>query len=118
MPLYDFYDSEIKEYFSLLMRISEKEEFLKENEQIKQVHVRPPMIVANVGTIDGRMDSGWKENLERIAAAHPRSALAQRYHTRDAKEVKLDAVVDKAKKSAIERNKNKETVLKDFVEKK
>ena len=50
-------------------------------------------IVAGVGSI--KSDSGWKENLSRIAEAHPRSALADRHGKKSIKEIKTKQVVEK-----------------------
>jgi hypothetical protein len=102
--MYDFYDSEIDEYFTLMMGISERSDFLEDNPQVKQVHLTAPMIVSSVGTMEGKIqNTGWEENLQRIAAAHPRSALSEKYHRRDSKEVSTDRVLNKAKKRAKER---------------
>ena len=40
-------------------------------------------------------DGGWKDNLSRIAEAHPTSALADRYRSRGAKEIATRQVVQK-----------------------
>ena len=42
-------------------------------------------------------DDGWKENLSRIAEAHPRSSLADRYGKKTIKQSKTDAVLKKHK---------------------
>jgi hypothetical protein len=40
-------------------------------------------------------DGGWKDNLSRIAEAHPTSALADRYRSRSSKEIATRQVVQK-----------------------
>lgn len=100
MPTYEFYDKEIDEYFELSMSISKKEYFLKDNPQVEQVFLTPTMIVASVGTIDGKIDKGMEENIQRIAEAHPYSPLAERYKRRDSKDVIIDKVRGQAKKTS------------------
>ena len=78
MPTYRFKDHSTGEVWEELMMIAEMEEFTKK----KNIELLPPTqmnIVSSVGTIDGKTDSGWKDNLKRIAAAHPESPLAERY---------------------------------------
>ena len=43
-------------------------------------------------------DGGWKDNLSRIAEAHPTSELAQQHRKRSIKEVKTQQVVEKHRK--------------------
>ena len=40
-------------------------------------------------------DSGWKDNLSRIAEAHPQSNLAQRYGKKSTKAIKTQQVINK-----------------------
>jgi len=78
MPTYRFKDHNTGKVWEELMLIAEMEKFKKK----KHIELLPPTqmnIVSGVGTIDGKTDSGWKDNLQRIAAAHPESALAERY---------------------------------------
>ena len=49
----------------------------------------------------GKTDSGWKENLSRIAEAHPRSALAKRYGKKSIKQIKTEQVIKKHSKRII-----------------
>ena len=58
---------------------------VKDNPDVEQVHTGIN-IVAGVGRVKG--DSGWKENLSRIAEAHPRSALADRHGNKSIKDIK------------------------------
>ena len=45
--------------------------------------------------VNMKNDGGWKDNLSRIADAHPNSALAQQHKKRSIKEVKTQQVVEK-----------------------
>lgn len=92
MPTYTFQNTDTGEVFDKVLRISEKDNFLKDNPNLKSV-VTGINIVAGVGSI--KSDSGWKENLSRIAEAHPRSALADRHGNKSIKDIKTKQVVEK-----------------------
>lgn len=92
MPTYTFQDTDTGEVFDKILKISEKDNFLKDNPNLKSL-VTGINIVAGVGSIKG--DSGWKENLSRIAEAHPRSALAERHGNKSIKDIKTKQVVEK-----------------------
>ena len=72
--------------------LKEKDDFLKSNPNLKSL-VTGINIVAGVGGM--KTDSGWKENLSRIAEAHPTSALADRYGSKSIKDVKTKQVINK-----------------------
>tara|TARA_R110000787_G_scaffold3233_1_gene12811 strand:+ start:301 stop:615 length:315 start_codon:yes stop_codon:yes gene_type:complete len=96
MPTYSFVNEKTNEEFSELMSMSEREAFLSDNPNIRQLPPTQMNIVAGVGGI--RTDNGWKENLSRIAEAHPTSELASTHGDKSAKDVKTRQVVDKWKK--------------------
>ena len=77
-----------------MMTISEMEEYLAKNKHISQVIV-PINIVAGVSGLSYRQDGGWKDNLSRIAEAHPSSALADRYGKKSTKEIKTKQALAK-----------------------
>ena len=81
MPTYTFYDEASGIQWDDMMSISEKEDFLKNNQQITQVPV----------------DSGWKEVMSKISEAHPKSPLADRYGgpTKTHNEIKTREVLKK-----------------------
>ncbi len=80
-----------------MMTISEMEEYLAKNKHISQVIV-PINIVAGVSGLSYRQDGGWKDNLSRIAEAHPKSALADRYGKKSIKQSKTEQVLAKHRK--------------------
>jgi hypothetical protein len=43
-------------------------------------------------------DGGWKDNLSRIADAHPTSALADQHRKKSIKEVRTQQVISKHRK--------------------
>ena len=83
-----------------MMTIAEMEEYLKKNKHILQV-ISGINIVASTGERTGKTDAGWKENLSRIAEAHPRSNLAKRYGKKTIKQVKTEQVIKKHSKRII-----------------
>ena len=95
MPIYTFENTKTGERYDDMMSIAEKEDFLKKNKHIKQ-RLTSLNISSGVRGMGGmKNDGGWKDNLSRIADAHPNSALAQQHKKRSIKEVKTQQVVEK-----------------------
>tara|TARA_B100001094_G_scaffold57991_1_gene53433 strand:+ start:60 stop:362 length:303 start_codon:yes stop_codon:yes gene_type:complete len=94
MPTYDFENTETGEVFEEMMSMSAREKYLKDNPHIRQL-VSGINIVSGVAGRSYRQDSGWKDNLSRIAEAHPQSNLAKNTLKRSAKEVKTAEVLKK-----------------------
>ena len=69
MPTYDFINTKTGKKFTEFMSISEKEDYLKKNNHIKQ-GIGKINIVSGTGI---KTDSGWKDMLSRIGDAHPGS---------------------------------------------
>jgi len=95
MPIYTFYNKKTKKEFDDMMTIAEMEEYMDKNPHIVQ-KITGLNIVSGVGSI--KQDGGWKENLSRIAEAHPKSALADRYSRKTIKQSKTEAVLSKHRK--------------------
>ena len=95
MPIYTFLNKKTGKEFDDMMTIAEMESYLKKNKHITQV-LKGLNIVSGVGSI--KQDSGWKENLSRIAEAHPQSALAQRYGKKGIKQIKTEQALAKNKR--------------------
>ena len=100
MPTYTFYNKRTKKEYTDMMSISEMEEYLSKNKHVSQV-IKGINIVASTGERTGKTDAGWKENLSRIAEAHPRSNLAKRYGKKTIKQIKTDQVIKKHTKRII-----------------
>ena len=64
MPLYEFIDNDTGEKFELLLKIAERDEFLKANTNVKGV-MSAPMIVSGVDGLR-KPDEGFKEVLSKI----------------------------------------------------
>ena len=97
MPVYTFEDIKTKKEFTEHMSIAEMEEYLLKNKHIRQV-IMPINIVGGIQGITHKTDDGWKENMSRIAAAHPTSPLADRYGKKSIKQVKTEQAIAKHKK--------------------
>jgi len=97
MPVYTFLNKNTKKEYDEMMTISEMESYLRKNKHITQV-IKGINIVSSTGERTGRTDSGWKENLSRIAEAHPQSNLAQRYGKKDIKQIKTEQALAKNKR--------------------
>ena len=100
MPLYDFEDTETGEQFELQLKISEKDEFLKANPNLKQL-IGTPMIV---GGVDGlrKPDEGFQEVLQKIGEQNPQTPFGREVNkSTTAKQGAVNKAVDKWKKSQL-----------------
>ena len=100
MPLYDFEDTKTGEQFELQLKISEKDEFLKANPNLKQL-IGTPMIV---GGVDGlrKPDEGFNEVLQKIGEQNPQTPLGREVNkSTTAKQGAVNKAVDKWKKSQL-----------------
>tara|TARA_Y100001949_G_C15701351_1_gene206808 strand:+ start:87 stop:389 length:303 start_codon:yes stop_codon:yes gene_type:complete len=95
MPTYTFENTKTGKVYDEYMSIADRETYLEQNPHIKQL-INKINIVSGTGGI--KTDSGWKENMSRIAEAHPTSPLAQRYGKRSIKQVKTEQVIQKHRK--------------------
>ncbi len=77
MPTYDFLNTKTNKMEEVFMSISEMEEYLEQNPHI-DIAPAAPAIVSGVNT-EQKMDTGWKETLQKISEEHPNSPLADRY---------------------------------------
>ena len=94
MPTYSFRNNDTGEEWEEFFSISGKEEFLKENDHIVQL----PSLVSIVSDVGGiKNDGGWKDNMSRIAEAHPGSPLARRYGKKSTKDINTRQVLKKHK---------------------
>ena len=74
MPIYDFKDNNTGEVFTKMMKIAEKEQYLKDNTHIESV-LSAPHIIDPVRLGIRKVDSGFKEVLQKIHNNTPRSRL-------------------------------------------
>ena len=93
MPKYVFKSTVTGEIIELQLKLAEREEFLKENPKFKQIITSPNGLVSMVGGI--KTDDGFKENMARIASAHPTSELASEYGSKNVTESKKRQAIKK-----------------------
>ena len=94
MPIYTFENKKTGKVYDDMMSIAEKESFLKKNKHIEQ-KLTTINISSGVMGVNMKNDGGWKDNLSRIAEAHPNSELASQHKRRSVKEVQTQQVVAK-----------------------
>ena len=98
MPTYNFIDTETDEEFEVVMKIAEREEFLKENPQVQPI-VTAPALISGVGT-QQKIPEGFKEVLAKVGENHPDSRLGREYGNKTNAQVKARDIVDKYRKKA------------------
>ena len=79
MPTYTFFDEDTNETFDMFLSMSQREQYLKRNHRIRQVPVAVAIAGDHLMGVGPKTDSGFNENMQRIAAAHPNSPMADRY---------------------------------------
>ena len=97
MPIYTFKNKKTGKEFDDMMSIAEMEEYLDKNKHITQV-LKGLNIVSGVQGVSFKSDGGWKENMSRIAEAHPNSPLAQKYGKKGIKQIKTEQALAKNKR--------------------
>ena len=102
MPIYSFENIKTGKEFTEHLTMSELDAYLKKNKNIRQVFTSLN-IVGGVSGLTHKQDGGWKDNLQRIAEAHPGSPLADRYKKKSIKEIRTKEAINKHRK----RNANK-----------
>jgi hypothetical protein len=95
MPTYQFLNTQTGEEFEVLMKISEREEYLKSNPHIQSV-LSAPALVSGVSTSkQNKVPDGFKEVLSKVAEAHPTSEVAKRHGRKGIKASKTEQIVKK-----------------------
>ena len=101
MPTYSFIDTESGEEFDALMKISEREEYLKINPNIQPL-LTAAAIVGGV-SIKDKVPSGFKEVLSKVAEKHRNSAVGEAHGKKSIKELKTKNIVDSLHKKKFEK---------------
>ena len=94
MPTYDFLNTETGETFEKFLSLSGKDEYLKENPHIQQVHLGAMSIVSGV-SVTGKVPDGFKEVLAKVSENHKQSVVANRHGKKSMKEAQTQRIVDK-----------------------
>ena len=97
MPVYTFFNKENGMEYDDIMTMEEYDKFIEANPHIVRVwHTAPAMVGDHVMGVGPKTDEGFKENMQRIASAHPDSPLANRYGSgKTIAQQKAKRVVDK-----------------------
>ena len=98
MPTYRFYDTVTQEEYDEFMLMSELDEYKKLNPQVNQVPVAVAIAGDNIMGVGPKVDSGFTENMQRIAESHPGTPIADKYgssSTKTDKEIKTREVLKK-----------------------
>ena len=98
MPRYTFQDTQTGDTWEEICSWDDRCAFLDENPHVKTLITGAPMLVGSRYTSGIKNDDGWKENLSRIAEAHPGSALASQHGPKDSKTVKTRQAVERWRK--------------------
>lgn len=96
MPTYSFIDNNTGDIIEEFMSISQREQFLKDNPHIAPVILSAPAISGDsVGLGFRKNDGGFNDLMNRIGKANPGTAVADRYVSKNAREVAVDNVAKK-----------------------
>ena len=100
MPTYTFYDK-VKDYqYEEFMPISELDEYKKNNPDVRQVYTPIAIVGDHIMNVGPKTDGGFQENMQRIAASHPNSPLADKFggSTMSHQEIKTRRAIEKHEK--------------------
>ena len=112
MPTYTFRNMNSGKEYEKFMSNAEREIYLKTHPLITQVYVPIAIVGDHVMGVGPKVDGGFTENMQRIAAAHPNSPLADKFggSTVSHKEIKTRNAINKhakeVKRSGWSANKN------------
>jgi len=97
MPNYTFEHRKTGKQHTKWLSMDELDTYLNKNKNLRQV-ITSINIVGGVQGITHKSDGGWKDNLSRIAEAHPNSPLAARYGKKTIKQSQTEQVIAKHRK--------------------
>jgi len=95
MPVYTFKDLETDEIYDINLRMSELDEYKKENPNHERYFDEVPGLISGSGQ---KVDGGFKEVLTKISEAHPYSPLADSHMSKSIKQARTERVVKEWKK--------------------
>ena len=97
MPTYTFEHIETGKTIEKTMSILERDDFVNENPDYRQVFTQLN-IIGGVSGLTHKPDSGWNDTLQKIAEKHPGSPLGEKYRKKSIKEIRTKQVLDKHRK--------------------
>ena len=97
MPTYTFFDEDTEETFDMFLSMTQRETYLKRNHRIRQVPVAVAIAGDHIMGVGPKVDGGFTENMQRIAAAHPDSPMSERWggNSMSNKEIKTRRTIEK-----------------------
>ena len=95
MPIYTFFNEQNGMEWDEMISNAEREELLSKNSHIRQIPGGFAFVGDHIMGVGPKQDGGMTENLQRIAAAHPGTPLADRYGGEPTKQQKTRAVLKK-----------------------
>ena len=97
MPTYTFYHEPSDIEWDEMMSNDEREQYLKDNPDVSQIPGGFVIAGDHIMGAGPKVDGGFTENMQRIAAAHPGSAMADRFggSTQTHKEIKTRNTLSK-----------------------
>jgi len=114
MPTYTIMNTETNEEMDTMCSWDELEAFLEEHPAFKSV-VTAPALISGVEGRSYRTDDGFKENMSRIAEAHPNSPLADKFGSNRAhKEINTMGVLNKHKIKSIGKSHDLTAIAREY----
>ena len=99
MPTYTFMNLESGIEYDEVMSMAEYDRYMEDNLNVERVFSPVVLVGDHVMGVGPKNDAGFTENMQRIAAAHPNSAKADKYGSgRTNAQIKAQSVVDKHKR--------------------
>ena len=96
MPTYTIKNKDDGKHFDTVCTYDELQTFLEENPAFIKV-ITAPNIVSGIYGKTHKLDDGFKENMSRIAEAHPGTPFASRYGKDSTKNINTRKVLKKHK---------------------
>ncbi len=93
MPTYSFRDTRTEEEFDKFMSRAERKQYLQVNPYIKPVPTAAGFISGH--NLNAKLDGGFRDTMSKIAEAHPTSAHAQKYGSKNIKDTKTRNAIEK-----------------------
>jgi hypothetical protein len=93
MPLYDFLNTQTGEVEELMLSLSQREQFIKDNPHMQQV-LGATATVSGV-SITGKVPDGFKEVLAKVSENHKQSSVANKHGKKSIKESQTQQIVNK-----------------------
>ena len=110
MPTYTFVNMETEQIEEHKMRMSEYDQFVKDNPNLERVILESPAFSYSGAAGDfgsKKPDDTWKEVLQRIGEKNPGSPLDEAVNRKSIKRIKTEQVLDKHLKKQAEARKPK-----------